>query len=648
MKLNNRKLYKRVAVLFIAAIPFFTGAFNYSNTTALEQITSDYRENLEALDSSIAALKETTGKTQEGKPDIENIKTAFLQVRKEYKQLEYLLEYFDPEGVKDYLNGAPLLKIERNTPDMRIQEPRGLQVIEEILYGDDVSENYAQLAEEIELLNTHYKNLELFQQKQYISERNIFEAARLQLIRVASLGITGFDTPGSGNALEDAKNSLAPLLTIARAYKPQMAAETANDLEKAIRDAINYMEVNNDFDTFNRYEFIKQYLNPAFKLLKEAQLQLGIETVYEVSSQKMPLNYLADNLFDADLINVDYFSAAADKGINYPKAELGKYLFFDPVLSANNKRACASCHNPAQAFTDGRARSLAMDFKGTVARNAPTLINSVLASRYFYDLRTEKIENQFEHVITSAHEFNTSYLEIAVKLSQSSAYARMFNSVFPEYNGEINKQTISEALGAYLKTLTGFNSEFDRNIRNEDTGLSVSAINGFNLFMGKAACATCHFMPTFSGLVPPLYNENESEVLGVPAMPDTIQAEVDPDIGRFGGRTKEKVFFNKHAFKTVTVRNAALTAPYMHNGVFTSLEQVMDFYNRGGGAGIGIDLENQTLPAGKLNLIPQELKDIVAFIESLTDTAGFTSVPAALPTFEQKPEWNKRVIGGEY
>jgi cytochrome c peroxidase len=104
---------------------------------------------------------------------------------------------------------------------------------------------------------------------------------------------------------------------------------------------------------------------------------------------------------------------------------------------------------------------------------------------------------------------------------------------------------------------------------------------------------------------------------------------------------------NKHAFKTPTIRNAAITAPYMHNGVFATLEQVIDFYNRGGGAGIGIELPNQTLPSDRLDLTANEQRSIITFIEALTDTVGITGRPSRLPSLAD-PKLDKRQIGGEY
>lgn len=641
---------KTAQLIALAGLAIVAWSFAYTNpsVSALETLTQQYRNGLNNVQSQLEQLNTHAAALKNNPKNIDNTRATFLQVRKYYKQVEFLLEYLDAQSVKDYLNGAPLPKIERNSPEMTVLQPHGMQVIEELLFADDAAQNAEELFYETNLLLTKFGQINKYQQRVPITERNLFEAARIELIRIITLGITGFDTPASNNALTDAKNALLPLQAMAKTYSPQLDAQTAAQLEEALSGAIQYLENNTDFDSFNRLEFIKNYINPAFKLFKKVHLQLGIETMYEVSSLPQNLNYMADDIFSTDLFDVNAFSLSGDRELNPDKVLLGKTLFFDPILSSNNKRSCASCHNPDKAFTDGEQRSVAMDFKGTVQRNAPTLINSVFAERYFYDLRTEKIENQFEHVITSALEFNTSYPQIAGKLSQSKQYKQMFATAFPQYNGQINKQTISEAIGAYLKTIVSYNSPFDKHIRGEENALSQQAINGFNLFMGKAVCGTCHFAPTFSGLVPPYYTENESEVLGVPATTDTLNPTLDPDIGRMGGRMREKVEFNRFAFKTVTVRNIALTSPYMHNGVYKTLEEVVDFYNKGGGDGLGIHLENQTLPFDNLSLTESEKKDLVAFMQSLTDTTGLTSKPATLPLFENNPQWNNRVVGGEY
>ena len=134
--------------------------------------------------------------------------------------------------------------------------------------------------------------------------------------------------------------------------------------------------------------------------------------------------------------------------------------------------------------------------------------------------------------------------------------------------------------------------------------------------MGKARCGTCHFMPLFNGTIPPDYQRTESEVLGITKNSDLKNPVRDIDPGR-GVHNQFPQW--KNSFKTQTVRNIAKTGPYMHNGAFESLQKVMEFYNEGGGAGLGLDVPNQTLAADKLNLTPSEIGYVIDFMESLTD-----------------------------
>ena len=186
-------------------------------------------------------------------------------------------------------------------------------------------------------------------------------------------------------------------------------------------------------------------------------------------------------------------------------------------------------------------------------------------------------------------------------------------------------------------------------MRNENHEYPAAAKNGFNLFMGKAACGTCHFPPVFNGTVPPYYIESESEVLGITNGLDTLSPTLDTDLGRYDNNKQwEHLPHFKNSFKTPGLRNIALTAPYMHNGSFESLEEVMEFYNRGGGAGMGLDIDHQTLSADPLQLTQKERNDIIAFLHTLTDTVGLIPSPIQLPHFDQQPEWNLRKPSAVY
>ena len=162
------------------------------------------------------------------------------------------------------------------------------------------------------------------------------------------------------------------------------------------------------------------------------------------------------------------------------------------------------------------------------------------------------------------------------------------------------------------------------NVRPQPASLTPEERHGFDLFMGKGGCGTCHFAPLFGGAMPPALVENEPEVIGVPATPRRSHARIDPDSGRFNVR---RIAQHLHAFKTPSVRNVALTAPYMHNGVYATLEEVLDFYDAGGGHGIGVVLSHQTLPTDSLHLSRAEKRAIIAFLGTLTDTTATSARP---------------------
>lgn len=623
-------------------------AFDNKQDSPVSTIKERHQERLRIF---IAELEQLTQYLSDNSASTENIQSRFLEVRRAFKQWEYLGEYLDPMMTKDKVNGAPLPKIERNSFGMNIMQPRGIQVLDELVFAEDVQQHKDEVRKQLYMLIETLKEVSTMSYPTY--DRTVLEAARMEFVRLYTLGLTGFDVPGSGNSVTDAITVLSTIREDLLLYQPQFTetdATTTGMFYINLNDCINYLEKHNDFDNLDRLYVLRTYINPLFAGLLTLHQQSGIEMIHEVAQEQLlpPFNHLSSNLFANDFITAaKYIRLPSD--INTPQTvELGRALFFDPVLSSNGKRACAGCHDPKKAFTDGQPKSAALSFEGTVDRNAPTLINCVYNERFFHDMRSESLEDQIEHVLVNRKEFDTDMLKIITKLKQSDEYVTMFNQCFSKMDGEkINGHTISFAVSAYVSSLRGFNSPFDKYVRGETNQIDSTIRRGYNLFMGKASCGTCHFAPVFNGTVPPKYEESESEVLGVAENPYIKNQVVDPDLGRGVARLKEQSDFNKYAFKTPTVRNVALTAPYMHNGAYKTLEDVMDFYNKGGGEGFGIHLENQTLPFDSLSLNKQEIKDIVAFMKALTDTAGMTAMPEKLPYFKDAA-LNTRKIGGEY
>lgn len=644
-----------ITSLLLALALSFT-AFTSKPSGTYESITENIRQSyiygLDAFYEEVKVLNQMAGQLADGEVQIESLRTQLFTTRDAFKKIEFLAAYYDDEFISLYVNGAPLPRITKDD-NRSITQPKGLQILEENIFADepDASEIKALTGD----LQTHVKAFLSIQRVPPLYDRYVFEASRFELIRIFSLGLTGFDTPITLRGIEESQTALKAVRDAISLYdglvserNPGLAEEISNNFE----GALTYLEENQDFDSFDRLSFLTKYLNPLFRDLLKAHKVLGIETIEETApaGQKFSFNYDAENIFSNDLINPFFYTEQIESQYSDEVVELGKLLFFDPILSDKAERSCASCHQPEKAFTDGRRKSLARGFDGTVDRNSPTLLNAVYSSRYFYDLRAEKLEKQIHHVLFDDREFNTDFFQVISRLSKSEEYRMYFAELFPQFGANpINRYSIATAISSYIISLRGWDSPFDQYVRGEKKELPENVKRGFNLFMGKAGCGTCHFAPTFNGLVPPLYQENESEILGVPDSKGPQNMKLDEDPGRFLGLLQEQFEIYLHSFKTVTVRNIEKTAPYMHNGVYDKLEEVMDFYNKGGGAGMGLEVPYQTLPPDPLDLSEGEIADMIAFMKALTNTdLDRHTKPKKLPAFPEGSKFNNRVVGGVY
>ncbi|MEM6347040.1 MAG: cytochrome c peroxidase [Bacteroidota bacterium] len=647
-------LFAFLPLLFAPLFFSFQGSWEERNAQSVQavhtQFLKDWAIFQEKIDQTIVLAKELYDFEE-----VEQMRLKFLEAREAYKRAEFLAAFVDEEYILRYINGAPLPKIDPQAADATIVvDPKGMQVIDEMIFAEDAeSQQYAILKKLHELKKNATRFYEFESSAPMLENRQIFEASRQALIRVMSLGLTGFDTPASAYGIQDSREVFVSLRGTLRAYEGQLIEVDPDlyfELDQTYGAAITYLKQNQRFDKFDRAHFIKSYLQPLYAGLKQAHLSLQYQTIYDVSPLKQSTNYFADDIFSDDFLNPNFYTSQESDETEYPARQaLGKLLFYDPILSQSKTMACASCHQADKAFTDGETKSLAADGISRLDRNAPTVVNALYGNRFFHDLRSGELSHQMDHVIYSDEEFHTDYATIFATLNQSEEYQKLFKEAFPGQRTHINAHTFQTAMTAYIRSLRSFNSAFDRYMRGELAEIDPAVLRGFNLFMGEAACGTCHFAPVFNGTVPPKYHESESEVLGVPEDPYEPRPRLDPDMGRYENqRLKEKVDFNRNAFKTPTVRNIALTAPYMHNGAYEKLEDVMDFYNKGGGIGLGLRVPNQTLPSDLLNLKDDQISDIIVFMEALTDTTGMTTVPERLPLFQDSVHWNNRPIGGSY
>ncbi|WP_420573888.1 cytochrome-c peroxidase [Kordia sp.] len=595
-----------IVSLFVICISLLFSCKNTVETTAIPTnendaisvaIKAQFAKDLNNCISHVNALREATTK--------DSILYYFKASRIDFKRMEPILSFYNSANYYG-LNKANLPKVDEGDNAEKVIEASGFQALEEA-----IAETNIDIAAVHGYANDIYSKLKLEQKHNSILKHTNYKflwLTRQALVRVMSLGISGFDSPVLLQSIPENKEVFTSLETYftlhETVFKDQQLYKNWITALQEAQQAFDHAE---SFDSFDRYGFIKNQLQPMLSLWNQTITDWQVEFPLQ---QK--LNYGVDSFYDAATFNPNAFKPSYSPKVSPEIAQLGKDLFFDASLSDSETMNCASCHQPEKAFTDGLRFS--KDINGNfVQRNSPTLLYASLQQSQFYDARVENLENQILDVINNEKEFHANTDMIIAKLEKSSTYKKRFESL---YKQGINHKSVRNAIATYLRTLTPFNSKFDRNISGKENTFTAEETLGFNLFMGKGKCATCHFAPIFNGTVPPYFVESELEVLGVPKTKTWKNATVDDDLGRY---YVAKAELKKYAFKTPTVRNASKTAPYMHNGVYDTLEEVMQFYNVGGGVGIGIELENQTLPPDPLNLTDNEIKAIIAFIHSLED-----------------------------
>jgi cytochrome c peroxidase len=291
-----------------------------------------------------------------------------------------------------------------------------------------------------------------------------------------------------------------------------------------------------------------------------------------------------------------------DNPLTPEKIELGRQLYFDSRLSADGTVSCATCHAPDKGFSDGRPTSKGI--KGQLGgRNAPVAINRLFSQEQFWDGRAASLEDQALGPIKNPIEMGNTLKKMVATLNGIEWYRKLFRRVF---GTDVTAAGVAKAIAAFERSLICGNSAFDRYEDGDDAALSESEQHGLELFREKANCVRCH-----TGFA---FTDERYHNLGVGF------DKPKPDLGRY---TVTKKVSDKGAFKTPTLRNIAASAPYLHNGSAKTLEDVIEFYDKGGVK--NPHLSNEIKP---LNLTAKEKADLVAFLKSLSCPDLQTAAPA--------------------
>ncbi|WP_075591042.1 cytochrome-c peroxidase [Labilibacter marinus] len=581
--MNTPVNYLILALLFLISCKTPT-----TQKSGFKKLQNLYAANLQASISYLDSVKTEI--------DLHKQQAHYLNARYAFKKTEPILSFVDKENYS-FLNQSPFIKVyDEDATDIKVMKASGFQVLEELIYADSI--NYNEITHHTELISNRLKLIKSYSTVIDYQPHHIIWMLKQSIVQIALTGLSGYDSPILANSLNESQVVYKANMEYLKCFESHSTI-SIEPLLIEFKHAINTL--NDDFVSFDRYYFIQQHTHKQLALLNDLASEWKVEFPFTLA-----LLNSTENLFTDSTFNLEYFM---DYNLQFSpqKAELGKMLFYDQTLSTDSKFSCSSCHLPELAFTDGRKLA-----EGQM-RNSPTLKYAALQQAFFHDGRAGSLEGQIVAVINNETEFHTNLSNLKASANLNPTYVIGFDSIYKDGLTEFN---IRNAIADYIRTLSPFNSTFDENMRGEQNDLSAAEINGFNLFMGKAQCATCHFAPLFNGTLPPNFNISELEMIGTPANKDTINSFLSADLGRYNVLGAEQ---RKHFFKTPTLRNIAVTAPYMHNGVYDSLEEVMDFYNKGGGHGLGLISTYQTLPLEPLNLTDKEMKEIIEFLKTLSD-----------------------------
>lgn len=640
-----KKNYILFFIVFVSALC----SFSFKKPKNDQSYSSYFSQKIYTFNESQTALLTLIHKTDlTTEAGVEQVKKQIAVARRDLKGLDLWLRYLEPIAYKK-INGP--LPVEWETEVFeKFEKPykregSGLTLAE--LYLDEKIIDKDSL---MQLVQSSINTLPAYMADSITSQlqthHHFFLANRLFILNLAAIYTTGFECPDTARIIPELKLMLAEVHQIYAAFngnfpKTELSQEYLT-LYTGAMAFVNSQPAN--YTGFDHFTFIKEFVNPLFKLNQQFIRQYAVFTKSYVDYS---LNNASNSIFSKDLYfgqnPKGVFLRVEDENVLKEIEKVGKLLFFDPILSGNNQRSCNSCHKSNEYFTDtSLLTSFQFDQKTPLSRNSPSLVNATYNHLLMLDGKHISLQNQGKDVISNPLELGANEKEVIEKVMNCNDYKKAFNRFlkYTPQETEVTLEHIISAITIYYSKFSNYYAPFDDAMNNKNK-IDINTRDGFNLFMGKAQCGTCHFVPQFNGVKPP-YIGSEFEVLGVPA--DTGFKNLSIDQGRYTMNAAGEMM---NAFRTGSLRNAAYTKPYMHNGVFNTLEQVIDFYDAGGGAGKGLKVTNQTLSSDSLRLTPTEKTKLIDFIKSLNENINFEAPPLKLPISKNKA-LNNRKVGGEY
>lgn len=499
-------------ILFVILIGVVVlGMYSFTRKESTEEYRALYFNRLSELKNQFDGLQK---RTIASKNSDETFKKEFTvqinQARYTLKSLDFWLRYLEPISYK-LLNGP--LPVEWETEVFeKFEKPyyrpgAGLTLLYQYLDENEKLNKDTLLS----LLNKSYHAFNVFRADSVINALStpdhFFLCNRLFLLNMAAIYTTGFECPQTVNIIPELKSMC---LSVERIYADFNTSFTQHAISteylSVYTKLLSYLNQSpDDFEAFDHYTFIRDYVNPLFKL---NQQMIRDYKVVSKSYNDYSLNKQANSIFSKHLYQGQntrgIYIRVTDKEVLTEIEGLGKMLFYDPVMSGNNLRSCVSCHVPNQFFADTNSLgSLHFNGKERLPRNTPSLVNSTYNHLLMHDGFHITLQNQAKAVATNPLEMGGEEKEILKKVLSCKEYKEGFKKLlkYTPQEKEITFEHLSSAITFYYGKFSLAYSPFDRAM-NQMEGISDEAKKGFNIFMGKAQCATCHFVPMFNGVKP--------------------------------------------------------------------------------------------------------------------------------------------------
>ena len=366
-------------------------------------------------------------------------------------------------------------------------------------------------------------------------------------------------------------------------------------------------QIGNATDVAENNFALKDNCPPSFELIKQSEKSIcRLVTLYQ----------FYDSVQDRGLGGTQTSLPKHRDGFTPEQIDLGRYLFFDPLLSKDGSISCASCHQPEKGFSDDLDRSIGITGE-KVTRGAPTLWNVAFLDKFFWDARSTTLEDQAQGPLFDPKEMGNTPENLLLSLKTNTIYPTLFAQAFPEQES-LNLEQVYTAISAFQASLISLNSRYDRYAHGYHQALTENEIAGLNVFRSFVArCAECH--------QPPLFTNNQIAVIGTPEPEGQVF-----DIGAEKTYNEKKL---RGAFKVPTLRNITKSAPYMHSGRYDNLLDTVKFYNDGRGNAVPDD-EDLLLHwhISEPDLTDKEMQLVVEFLGALTDESLTPEIPNEVPS----------------